>query len=262
MLEGFGYQVVVAGTGEQAMEICNSDPEIDLILMDIDLGAGRLSGPEAATRILKAHHVPVLFLSSRAEPEMVARTENISTYGCVVKSTDGTVLDASIKMALRLFQANARLEAEREHLQATLNSIGDAVIATDVAGLITRMNLTVDRLTGFPLADALGRPLTEVFRIINAQTRVPSVDPVQAVLAHGEVVGLLLERGVAIDMPYENRLTALMWAAGQGSVATTRLLLDRGARTDLRDDRGLTAAEIARQAGHPAVLALFDGRRD
>ena len=50
-----------------------------------------------------------------------------------------------------------------------------------------------------------------------------------------------------------------MWAAGQGSVATTQLLLARGARSDLRDDRGLTAADIARQAGMAPVLALLDG---
>ena len=126
MLEGFGYRVVVAGTGEQALEIFDGKPEIDLILMDIDLGSGRLSGTETAIRILEAHQVPVLFLSSHAEPEVVARTEKISTYGYVVKSTDGTILDASIKIALRLFQANVRLEAEKEHLQTTLDSIGDA----------------------------------------------------------------------------------------------------------------------------------------
>ena len=77
---------------------------------------------------------------------------------------------------------------------------------------------------------------------------------------HAEAVGLLLDQGVPIDGIYDNQLTALMWAAGQGSVATTRLLLARGARTSLRDDRGLSAADIARQAGHAEVLALFDLR--
>ena len=86
--------------------------------------------------------------------------------------------------------AEEELQLSEENLAITLHSIGDGVIATDVVGLITRMNPTAERLTGWSLADALGRPLTEVFRIINAQTRVPSVDPVQAVLAHGKVVGL------------------------------------------------------------------------
>ena len=86
-------------------------------------------------------------------------------------------------------ELEARLASE-ENLAITLNSIGDGVIATDTAGLITRMNPTAERLTGWPLAEALGRSLTAVFHIINAQTRVLSVDPVQAVLAHGEIVGL------------------------------------------------------------------------
>ena len=97
-------------------------------------------------------------------------------------------------------QVENALRTSEESLAITLQSIGDAVIATDVAGLITRMNPAAERLTGWPSADAQGRPLPEIFRIINAQTRLPSVNPVQAVLAHGEVVGLanhtvLLARG-------------------------------------------------------------------
>ena len=74
------------------------------------------------------------------------------------------------------------------------------------------------------------------------------------------MVQLLLDAGVAPDIPHVHQLTALMWAAGAGSVETIRLLLARGARTDLRDDRGLTAADIARQAGQMAVVALLEGR--
>ena len=67
--------------------------------------------------------------------------------------------------------------------------------------------------------------------------------------------------GVAVDAVYPQQLTALMWAAGQGQVEATKLLLARGARTDLRDDRGLTAREIAAQAGHSAVVAVLDAAR-
>ncbi|MEQ1774752.1 MAG: PAS domain S-box protein, partial [Burkholderiales bacterium] len=87
-------------------------------------------------------------------------------------------------------QAEESLRQSEQNLAITLQSIGDAVIATDAAGLITRMNPTAERLTGWPLAEAAGRPLTEVFRIINAQTRATVIDPAQLVMAHGEVVGL------------------------------------------------------------------------
>ena len=83
-----------------------------------------------------------------------------------------------------------KLRLSEESLAITLQSIGDAVIATDIDGCVTRMNPTAERLTGWALAEATGRPLTEVFRIVNAQTLAPSANPVELVLSRGEVVGL------------------------------------------------------------------------
>ena len=82
------------------------------------------------------------------------------------------------------------LREVNENLDITLKSIGDAVIATDAAGKIARMNPIAETLTGWPLAEATGRPLAEVFRIINAQTRRPVLDPVAKVLETGAIVGL------------------------------------------------------------------------
>ena len=82
------------------------------------------------------------------------------------------------------------LRQSEENLAITLRSIGDAVMATDINGVITRMNPTAERLTGWPLEEARGRPLTEVFRIVNAVTRETPVNPVAQVLASGQVVGL------------------------------------------------------------------------
>ena len=82
------------------------------------------------------------------------------------------------------------LRASEENLSITLRSIGDAVIATDAGGRVTRMNPTAEHMTGWVLADALGRPLEEVFQIINALTRASAVSPAQLVMQRGEVVGL------------------------------------------------------------------------
>ncbi len=92
------------------------------------------------------------------------------------------------------------LQESEESLAITLNSIGDAVIATDATGRVTRMNASAERLSGWTLADAAGRPLSDVFRIVNALTRETVPDPVQLVMAQGKVVGLanhtvLLARG-------------------------------------------------------------------
>jgi diguanylate cyclase (GGDEF)-like protein/PAS domain S-box-containing protein len=87
-------------------------------------------------------------------------------------------------------QREEALQKSEQHLAITLNSIGDAVIVTNVTGLITHMNPTAERLTGWPLADALGQPLADVFRIISAETRLPALNPVHTVMERGEVVGL------------------------------------------------------------------------
>ncbi len=86
--------------------------------------------------------------------------------------------------------AELSLRASEDNLAITLQSIGDAVIATDLLGCITRMNPVAARLTGWDIDQARGRPLTEVFRIVNAHTRVVPEDPVARVLATGNVVGL------------------------------------------------------------------------
>ncbi len=86
--------------------------------------------------------------------------------------------------------AEESLRQSEESLAITLRSIGDAVMATDIHGAITRMNPTAERLTGWSLEEARGRRLNEVFRIVNSVTRATPVDPVAQVLASGQVVGL------------------------------------------------------------------------
>ncbi len=84
---------------------------------------------------------------------------------------------------------NALRESE-ENLSTTLHSIGDAVISTDRNGLVIQMNPVAEALCGWKLTDALGKPLADVFTIINAETRQTVADPVKKVLEKGEIVGL------------------------------------------------------------------------
>ena len=112
-LESENYQVLHATTGEKAVElVCGRKEPVDLILMDIDLGKG-MDGTETARIILRGLDVPILFLSSHTEKEIVSKTEAITNYGYVVKNSSFTVLDASIKMAFKLFEASKRINAER-----------------------------------------------------------------------------------------------------------------------------------------------------
>ena len=89
-----------------------------------------------------------------------------------------------------LKNAQHRLRSQRDLLQVTLSSIGDAVIATDTDGRVTFMNGAAEALTGWTEAESVGRPLTAAIRILNEETREEVISPVEKVLATGRVVPL------------------------------------------------------------------------
>jgi len=123
-LQRFGYRVITANSAEQAIDLFNTDTTIDMVLMDIDLGDG-MDGTQAAEIILRHRDIPILFLSSHTEHEIVERTEKITSYGYVVKNSSITVLDASIKMAFKLFDAYDALKRElmeRKKMEAGLET--------------------------------------------------------------------------------------------------------------------------------------------
>ena len=115
-----------------------------------------------------------------------------------------TELDREIQQRVRV---ERELLEQREWLGVTLASIGDAVIVTDTSGAVMFMNPIAESLTGWTQEEALGRPLDEVFSLIDEETRRPVESPVAKVLREGGIVGLshqsvLIARGgaeIAID---------------------------------------------------------------
>ncbi|MBY0525621.1 MAG: PAS domain S-box protein [Gemmataceae bacterium] len=108
-----------------------------------------------------------------------------------VKDEEGHIVGAS-KIARDVSErqrAEAALREEKARLHATLTGIGDAVIVTDAEGCITLMNPVAQTLTGWK-DEAVGRPLEEVFRILNEQTGQATESPVRRVLREGAIVGL------------------------------------------------------------------------
>jgi PAS domain S-box-containing protein len=92
---------------------------------------------------------------------------------------------------LKARQASARLLAdEAERYRTTIASLGDAVIATDLQGRVTTLNPVAERLTGWAAAEAVGRPLAEVFRIVDEASRETALDPARRAIAEGTIVGL------------------------------------------------------------------------
>ena len=109
-----------------------------------------------------------------------------------VRSTDelGELARSFNRMAERRESDTAALQESEGNLRTTLNSIGDAVIATDTSGNITLMNPVAEKLSGWEFREARGGPLAEILHIVNARTRKPAHNPVDAVLESGRVVGL------------------------------------------------------------------------
>ncbi|HDT12663.1 MAG TPA: response regulator [Candidatus Marinimicrobia bacterium] len=159
ILENYNFNVISVSTGEKAVQAVEENPDIDLILMDINLGEG-MDGTEAAKRILENHDLPLIFISSHTEREVVEKTEGITSYGYIVKYSGETVLIQSIKMAFRLFDATLR-KWEKEELQLksmVLDQITDHVTITDTNGVITYVNKIQEKDLKIPKEELIGNP--------------------------------------------------------------------------------------------------------
>jgi PAS domain S-box-containing protein len=100
------------------------------------------------------------------------------------------LLDTQKEMNKQLLRSNFSLHVSEEKLAVTLKSIGDAVIATDAEARVTLLNPLAEQLTGWTQAEAAGRPVEEIFHIINQETRQSALIPVKETLEKGTIQGL------------------------------------------------------------------------
>ena len=108
-----------------------------------------------------------------------------------IQWTDGRIVRLEIATDIsERKMAETRLAEETERLAVTLRSIGDGVITTDTQGRVVLINKVAEILTGWSSEEAVGRPLCDVFNIIDGETRQPCDNPVERVLASGRTIGL------------------------------------------------------------------------
>ena len=162
MLEGAGYGVVGVLTGSAALAVlARPNHGIDLILMDVDLGPG-LDGTQVAREVLKTHDIPILFLSSHTEKEIVDKTEKITSYGYVVKDTGDVVLLASIKMAFKLHRAHASLRGSVDQFNKLTGTSMDGFLVIDRHTRILEVNEAYCRMSGYTRDELLGMSLAGI----------------------------------------------------------------------------------------------------
>jgi diguanylate cyclase (GGDEF)-like protein/PAS domain S-box-containing protein len=163
---------------------------IGAVLVDLYLPDSQ--GIETFDRLFQAApQIPILVLSG-TQAEDVARlaVQRGAQDYLLLTHLDGYLLPKALgSMVERAAHAEALFE-EKERAQVTLNSIGDAVMSTDVWGQVTYLNVVAEGLTGWSSEEAGGRPLEEVFRIIDATTRQVVPSPMALAIRENKTVGL------------------------------------------------------------------------
>lgn len=153
------------------------------------------------------------------------------------------------------------LRKQAEWLRVTISSIGDGVISTDAHGMITYMNGVAEELTGWSLDDALGRPLTQIFQIVNERTRLPVPNPAMRALEHGQKVALanhtILIRRDGTELPIDDSAAPMLDDTGSpvGAVLVFRDVTERKRADEVRS----RLAAIVESSQDAIVSKSLDG---
>jgi PAS domain S-box-containing protein len=149
----------------------------DLVLMDIRIRGDR-DGVEAAAEISRTVDVPIVYLTAHSDRATLDRAKRTAPFGYVVKPFQERDLLVAIEMAVHRHGLDRQLkESERKYV-ATLTSIGDGVVATDLHGRVTFMNPVAEALTGWSVTDARGLPADEVVQVARDVRGTVTISPI------------------------------------------------------------------------------------
>jgi diguanylate cyclase (GGDEF)-like protein/PAS domain S-box-containing protein len=163
---------------------------IKAVLVELDLPDSR--GMETFERVYQAApRIPILVLTSPLDEATAKRAVHAGAQDYLFKDhLDAYLLPKALRSMIERATYAEALFDEKERAQVMLNSIGDAVVSTDLSGQVTYLNAVAETLTGWSLKDAIGRPLESVFQIIDATTRLPAPNPMVRAIAENKAVAL------------------------------------------------------------------------
>ncbi len=188
-LEHLGYIPMIASSGEDAIKM-SAETRPDLVLMDIMLG-GKMDGIEAAVQIHKHIDIPIVYLTAYADEKTLSRAKITKPFGYILKPFEERELQCVIEIAIYNHHLERELKESKQWLHSALNSIGDAVIATDKEGTIKLINPFAEALTGWNKEEALNKPLGTIFNVINGDTGEKVGDPREKAIREGIFYGLV-----------------------------------------------------------------------
>ena len=156
----------------------------NIILMDINI-KGPIDGVETAEKIKEIIDIPIIFLTAFTDSNTLQRAKITEPYGYIVKPFEERELHTSIEIALYKHNMEKKLRDNEKRLSITLNSIADAVIATDNKGNINYMNPAAVNLTSCKCNDAIGMYVLDAFNITNEEIYNAADNAVKEIIAKG-----------------------------------------------------------------------------
>jgi diguanylate cyclase (GGDEF)-like protein/PAS domain S-box-containing protein len=164
--------------------------EISVVLVDLFLPDSH--GIETFDRLFAAiPHIPIMVLTSlQDEPIAKIAVQRGAQDYLLQAHLDGYLLPKALSSMIERAANAEALYEEKERAQVTLNSIGDAVMSTNFSGHVTYLNVIAEGLTGWSQHEAVGRPLEEVFRIIDGTTRETAPNPMALAIRENKTVAL------------------------------------------------------------------------
>jgi diguanylate cyclase (GGDEF)-like protein/PAS domain S-box-containing protein len=216
------YDVTHHESLEKAVTHLLANP-VDIVLLD--LGLPDASGLDAVRQArASAPSVPLVVLTGFDDESLAAQALQEGAQDYLIKGQiEARGLRRSLRLAIERKILEEALFAEKERAQVTLNSIGDAVVCTDISGNITFLNLVAEKIMGVSWQDAAGRPMAEVFQILDVTSRHPIPNPMEMAVAQDRTVHLpsncILIRRDGFEIPIEDCVSPIHDRKGQASGA-------------------------------------------
>lgn len=192
---------------------------IDAVLLKLSLAHG--DGIEVFDKLfLAAPQIPILVLGVSDDEDIGRQAVQHGADDYLLKDyINGYTLPQALRNAIERRAAENTLFMERDRAQVTLDSIGDAVLSTDILGNVTYLNLVAEKMTGWSRDEASGRPLAEVFQIIDGATRAVAQNPMELGIKENKAVALtancLLIRRDGVECAIEDSASPIHDRTGQ-----------------------------------------------
>jgi len=151
-LEKYNFKVVHASNGEQALELFNTEENISLVLMDIDLGCCP-DGIMIAKNILSIKYLPIIFLSNKNESELILEIESINSFGYLSKTCDTKVLVSVMNTALKHFEYFTKVEEGESKLKVMIANIADVIAIVTPEGRVLYKSENIKESFGYEPMD-------------------------------------------------------------------------------------------------------------